>query len=186
MEIESLKGRKFGRLKVLGLDNHKPVRWLCECRCGKRLSVRARSLKTGNTKSCGCLVIDVTRRLGLASLLPDGQAARNRVLDYYKRNAKGKGLVWELSLEDFTELVKSPCSYCGSLPQRVFKKHHSSSIFIRNGIDRKDSAIGYIKENAVPCCWECNRLKSAVSLSEFKERIGKIYRHMELDKEVIG
>lgn len=31
------------------------VRWICQCECGNIKSIRGSSLKSGNTKSCGCL-----------------------------------------------------------------------------------------------------------------------------------
>ena len=47
-----LTGHKYGRLTVLEQDGKK---WLCRCDCGKTLSVAAGALRSGNTKSCGCL-----------------------------------------------------------------------------------------------------------------------------------
>lgn len=38
-----------------------PTRWLCECVCGKKTVVQASNLKTGNTKSCGCLQSETAR-----------------------------------------------------------------------------------------------------------------------------
>ncbi len=37
-------------------------KFLCQCDCGKELTVRLNSLKTGNTKSCGCVK---TQRIAL-------------------------------------------------------------------------------------------------------------------------
>ncbi|MDD5064951.1 MAG: hypothetical protein PHQ35_09390 [Phycisphaerae bacterium] len=50
-------GRKFGRLTVIGREENKNSRvmWLCICDCGKNTIVDGRNLKTGTTKSCGCL-----------------------------------------------------------------------------------------------------------------------------------
>lgn len=50
-------GMKFGNLTVIssaGCRNSKTV-WNCLCGCGKTISVIGGSLKSGNTKSCGCL-----------------------------------------------------------------------------------------------------------------------------------
>lgn len=52
-----LTGKQFGRLTVLyrsvenSPDNH-PM-WVCKCSCGNIKSIRSRSLRTGETKSCG-------------------------------------------------------------------------------------------------------------------------------------
>lgn len=49
-------GNKYGRLTVLYRDEGtKPIKWVCRCDCGKEVSVLGTSLRSGNTKSCGCL-----------------------------------------------------------------------------------------------------------------------------------
>ena len=57
-----LTGEKFGRLTAIervGSDKSKRAVWLCRCECGKTTTVDSYSLKSGNTKSCGCLNTDV-------------------------------------------------------------------------------------------------------------------------------
>lgn len=51
-----LTGQVFGRLTVLEYSHScsKHAYWACRCECGGLCTVRAASLKTGNTKSCGC------------------------------------------------------------------------------------------------------------------------------------
>lgn len=54
---EDLTGRQFGDLTVLRRapnDKDNRVCWVCLCSCGKECVVKARNLKRGNTKSCGC------------------------------------------------------------------------------------------------------------------------------------
>lgn len=55
--VVDLTGKKFERLKVLkrDLSKNKGVYWLCECECGNLRSVLGNRLKSGETKSCGCL-----------------------------------------------------------------------------------------------------------------------------------
>lgn len=52
--------QKFGRLtavKHIGSKNGRAI-WLCKCDCGKTTIVDGKSLRKGNTKSCGCLSVD--------------------------------------------------------------------------------------------------------------------------------
>ena len=53
-------GNKYGRLTVLYRANNdgKIVKWHCLCDCGQELDVAGSSLRSGNTKSCGCLQKD--------------------------------------------------------------------------------------------------------------------------------
>lgn len=56
----NLVGQKFGKLVVIQrMDNDKRgrSRWLCECSCGKEKIVRSDHLRSGGTRSCGCLSI---------------------------------------------------------------------------------------------------------------------------------
>lgn len=57
--VSQLEGHRFGKLLVLvfaGTNNHHQSAWLCKCDCGNRRTILGRSLRTGNTKSCGCLL----------------------------------------------------------------------------------------------------------------------------------
>lgn len=61
-------GDKFGRLTVIKeTDERTTYRnkiWLCECSCGNLCKIPTASLTSGNTKSCGCLVKDVSKIVG--------------------------------------------------------------------------------------------------------------------------
>lgn len=53
-----LTGQTFGRLTVLELAARHPKQgllWHCRCSCGAHLLVMSVSLRSGNTRSCGCL-----------------------------------------------------------------------------------------------------------------------------------
>ena len=52
-----LTGKKFGSLTVTGRASRKgrDAFWSCKCDCGREVEVTSSNLKTGNTKSCGCL-----------------------------------------------------------------------------------------------------------------------------------
>jgi hypothetical protein len=55
---EDLKGQRFGYLivkKRVGTSKDRRALWKCKCDCGRFTVVRAIDLKSGNTKSCGCL-----------------------------------------------------------------------------------------------------------------------------------
>lgn len=54
---ENLLGKVFGRLTIIERDFTKKVRpyWFCKCGCGTIKSVATVELKSGKTKSCGCL-----------------------------------------------------------------------------------------------------------------------------------
>lgn len=60
----NIKGDKYNYLEVLYLVGFKNKRseWLCKCHnCGKYTIVNSHNLRTGHTKSCGCLVSEKLR-----------------------------------------------------------------------------------------------------------------------------
>jgi hypothetical protein len=76
---------------------------------------------------------------------------------HYKCGAKKRGLNFELTFEEFMGFWQVPCYYCGASIETV-------------GIDRLDSAVGYVLNNAVSCCSACNTAKSDYSVQEFIAR----------------
>lgn len=66
--INNLLGRRFGRLRVMGLIKRRPdnphAEWLCVCDCGNAKSVYATNLKRGLTTSCGCKHKEVVTKHG--------------------------------------------------------------------------------------------------------------------------
>lgn len=55
---------KFGRLKIvkkIGRTKDRRILFLCECDCGELIKSDSHKLNSGNTKSCGCLRVDVAR-----------------------------------------------------------------------------------------------------------------------------
>lgn len=61
---EELTGRRFGRLVVISYAGKKGGKnqWVCQCDCGKTSVVAACNLKSGKTKSCGCIHSDVASK----------------------------------------------------------------------------------------------------------------------------
>jgi hypothetical protein len=66
---EDLTGKKFGKLNVLEFSHKvKKVRyWKCKCDCGNEKVINGFHLKRGKINSCGCLIKEATRKMGLAN-----------------------------------------------------------------------------------------------------------------------
>jgi len=61
-----LTGKKFERLTVLKrVENSKSgqTRWLCKCECGNETIVWGNHLRSGHTRSCGCINKEVCANL---------------------------------------------------------------------------------------------------------------------------
>lgn len=95
-----------------------------------------------------------------------------------------------LSYEDFIEIISTKeCHYCHTSMfwfPHVKNKGKDIPGSRAYQIDRKDNNIGYIKDNCVPCCWTCNRLKAEVfSYEEFLE-IGKLIAKFRNNRKELG
>lgn len=79
----------------------------------------------------------------------------------YKKNAKVKDRLFELSFEDFLTFWQETCYYCGEIVEN-------------GGIDRIDNSVGYKKENLVCCCEKCNMSKRTLSVEDFISHCRKV------------
>lgn len=52
------KGEKRNNLLMLELVNKKPRKWRCLCACGKEKVIYENNIKSGTSKSCGCLTAE--------------------------------------------------------------------------------------------------------------------------------
>ena len=185
-------GKKFYLLTILDLyfkttkNGHNSLYCKAICECGKETEGAFSNILHGHKKSCGCL--NNTPRyyelLGLTrggNFLPSGESGFNLLYISYLNGAKRRNLPFEISKDEFIKLSKLNCYYCGIKPLQIkrstaHKNHHGD--FIYNGIDRIDSSIGYIKENVVPCCKDCNTAKMQMSQQEFYDWIDRVYNHI--------
>lgn len=81
-----------------------------------------------------------------------------------KGSANRRGYEVTLTLEEFSEIVSNPCTYCGENEKRI-------------GVDRIDNKVGYTKDNSAPCCNTCNMMKKAMDVVDFISHVGKIKSH---------
>lgn len=88
---------------------------------------------------------------------------------FYRDISAGKrGHVFDLSVEEFENLVVGKnCTYCKKPPKRKKTTQDKGSITY-TGIDRVNNYLGYTVSNCVPCCTQCNKLKSNLSFDTLK------------------
>jgi hypothetical protein len=55
MRFEDLTGKRFGKLTTVTRLEGAPIPYVCKCDCGAETTVRANHLRSGATRSCGCL-----------------------------------------------------------------------------------------------------------------------------------
>jgi len=170
---KDITGEKFGKLTVIkrlkNSRNNQSRRWLCICNCGENRVVDTNKLLNGTISCC-------KNHRGYKDRKTP---ALNSLFYNYKYGAKKRDLIFNLSKNDFIQLINQNCCYCGTPPRNIIKKY-KASIIQYNGIDRLDNKKGYIIDNCVSCCKICNRAKLKRTLQEFIEwgmRLGKEMRN---------
>lgn len=168
-------GDKINRLTVLSYHhtgNHYRRYFNFRCDCGNEKVILGSLVTSGNTKSCGCLSIEVKK----AKLFPDNLGVIRQIILGYKRHAKRRGFNFLLSENEVISLIKQSCYYCGKPPSNIKKTKNCLDGFIYSGIDRVNSKGDYIIENTVPCCEQCNKAKMALSKDDFIAWIKRVYK----------
>ena len=101
--FQDLTGMKFDRLTVLyRAQNNKynKIMWHCICDCGKEVDINAASLKSGRTRSCGCLQHEKSKELN------------NEIREYDKNG----------------NIISKRCQYCKRmLPINEFYKNSNTA-----------------------------------------------------------
>jgi len=182
-------GDVFGRLtviKFIGLKNsHRAFQVLCEC--GTVKTVTGTHMVSGATRSCGCLHIETHSK-------SPGLIGYKKFFNQYKANARNRKVCFELTFEKFIEIIGKNCFYCNKEPKKCnpylnedgsVRDNGITIIGIdrawiyRNGIDRKDSSLGYTIENSLPCCFDCNGMKTDMSFEKFLSHVRSIVTNLE-------
>lgn len=123
-----LTGKKFGKLSVIEFsykNDHRVSFWKCKCDCGNEIIVSSNKLRTGHTKSCGCLRHKKQDPL-LRSNLTGRRFGKLTVLSYaYSK----KGTYWNCKCDcgnekvvQGTKLLQGITKSCGCLVKETNHK----------------------------------------------------------------
>jgi len=161
--MEDLTGNIFGLLTVIGpaskANKQRGRRWECRCLCGKLTSVQGYNLKRGNTKSCGCLVGEKMRGKCNPRFKGYEEISGSKLYEY-KKNAKLRGLNFEVTIQDLWEQFLAQnrkCALTGvelTFQKTILDRASTASL------DRVDSTLGYTKGNIQWLHKDVNYMKS--------------------------
>ena len=116
----NLTGQRFGRLTVVGPAENVGERtaWLCRCDCGQSVVVKTCRLRTGHTKSCGCLSSKENPQSALGLTYIDGTCVEMlRAKTVRSNNTSGvPGVGWLAAKKSWraTNCFKGKRHYLGS------------------------------------------------------------------------
>lgn len=143
-----LTGKQFGRLIVLQRikSSNKQATWLCQCECGKSVTVLSWNLRSGHTTSCGC-----KHNENLKNGLRSSHGLINHRLYSIWENMKSR--CYNPNANNYKYYGGKGITMCDAW------KNHFIAFYnwaIANGykdglsIDRKDNSKGYFPSN---CRW---------------------------------
>ena len=134
-KIKDLTGEVFGRLTVLEMTperRNRQVVWKCQCECGNITDVVGQALRTGHTKSCGCLCRD---QVSAARKKHGASGNHANIERLYK--------VWISMRKRCNNPKDKSYKYYGALGVRVCEEWNSYQAFkvwaLNNGYDEKSS-----------------------------------------------
>ena len=147
MKRIDMTGKRYGKLVALEYshtDSDKKAVWLCQCDCGNTCLARARDMRSGNTKSCGCYAIEAARKANTkhgackTRLYRIHKLMKNRCYNQNDRHWKWYGAKGVTVCEEWKRF-------------EPFRDWALTNGYADNlVIDRKDSSKGYSPDN---CQW---------------------------------
>lgn len=185
-------GEKYGRITLLEFTGMSPsgqgAMYNVRCDCGtekQNYLIYPLRRKRSPIVSCGCWALEVNS---------GPQISRREYAEYTKRycyslfkyswkrleKTNRKSDVW--TIDQWYSLASSPCHYCGVIDTRNIakarlkeggyysqypKEEVAKYDLDVNGVDRVDSSKGYLFDNCVSCCGQCNIAKSDYTKEEF-------------------
>lgn len=185
MDTDSYKdkvGEVFGRWTIISFSRihkspsgYKVPYWNCECDCGTVREVNFNNLRKGLSRSCGCLNLEMISKDKPHLRKDTRELCFTFLLATYRSGARRRGISWELTEESFRQITSQDCHYCGVKPLQATGRlpfihkgeERDLSDYLHNGIDRKDSSLGYSEHNCVPCCTTCNLAKRSMDYEDF-------------------
>lgn len=168
------EGMKFGRLTLLnivfkGAGHNKRTYWKCKCECGKVIECQQRRLVVGDTRSCGCLRLEIIH----SWKKPPIGLITSRMITMFKNSAKRRSIEFSVSQQELWDLwnkQEGKCAITG-VPISLEGSPKSASI------DRIDSHKDYTIDNIQWVHNVVNLMKRKMTLEELKEWCRLILNH---------
>lgn len=141
----------------------------CCVTCGIKLQEETKGIKGNTITKCKeCYEkerkVELNRHRDKRNYKNENKLNLEKYYEQYRTDAGKRNLEFSISFDLFKDIVESPCRYC--------KCYNEVEVI---GVDRVNSALGYIESNVVPCCETCNIMKRNHNIINFAKHIITLY-----------
>ncbi len=164
-KVVDITGQTFGKLTVIKqVENNKDGRaqWLCQCECGNTKIALGKTLRSGGTKSCGCLVKNNSHRQDLTGKI----FGRLTVIKDSGKRTKYQGVIYECKCicgeTTFVEahsLLRGDTKSCGCLSNRDLTGQRFGKLLILEQTKKRNRSGGIYWK----CQCDCGRVVNVQS-----------------------
>ncbi len=181
---EKLIGKTFNMIHVISfshIDKRKRF-YNIECLRCKKFSYMRSDRFTGSQKLSTCSKCRQENAILASITRATPETVYNILFTQSVNGAKNRNIDFQLSLEEFKNIISKNCHYCGQEPvvSGVSKNINKTDSPVKNnGVDRVDNSKGYTINNCVSCCKICNFMKKNYSKEDFLKHAYKIYNYNE-------
>lgn len=164
---ENLLNKKFNSFTVIKLvvnrilpNGLRRVEWKCQCECGEYKNIRETRLKSGKFISCnGC---------------HSKESISSQFFCRMRNGAKQRNIEFNITAKEMYEILENQDFKCVFTGEQLFVSEKSIG---NASLDRKNSNIGYTKDN---CQWihkNINIIKNSFSNEQFLSMCKQVYEY---------
>lgn len=166
-----LIGKKFGRGIVLKEipSNRRGRGYELQCDCGKIYKAASCDIRSGNTKSCGCL-----NRENIDKRYTGFKEVAGSYFGQIKARAKNSEMEFNITAEYIYNLFEKQNKKCRFSGVELIISNRDKFLVGNASLDRIDSTKGYIEGNVQWIHKDLNHMKMALSDKEFIDWCNKI------------
>ena len=169
--LKDITGQQFNRLTVIKFSHikYECAYWLCKCSCGKEKIIRGTHLRSGITKSCGCLTIEKSIERNTTHGMTGTKEYNRYRSQKYNDLKKAHDTDWNFEKELFLRNLFQQCVVCG-MTEAENKQITGKSLHVDH-VRPLSKGNGLSVGNATVLCYHCNEAKQAKALEDLPERM---------------
>lgn len=161
------------------LDKFNNPTWVCKCNCKKKTIVSGPNLRTGKTKSCGCLRQrrSVSRNNDMHPSWSGIGEISGTVYNFIRISARRRKIVFNINKKFLWKLFLKQNKKCALTGMDLTFETRSGKCDGTASLDRIDSTKGYVNENVQWTHKDINMMKQSHDSTYFIKLCQQVVNH---------